>query len=140
MRKIGIYNPYVETKGGGEKLCLSLASVLAEDSRNKVSVITHSKIVKDEIANYFNLDLSNVSFFVVNFEKPFFKVLARFPIPGRIKNYFSDYHVVRTVKKNGFDTFINNCYHSNLPNPCKTGVYLCMFPQKIIPKDSKKRL
>ena len=38
MKTIGIYNPYLETKGGGEKMALALAEILSNDKNHEVTL------------------------------------------------------------------------------------------------------
>lgn len=130
-KSIAIYNPYLETKGGGEKVCLALASVLAGQEGYEVSLLTHNDTDLDELAAYFHIDLSRVKVIYINFETVVVKILHRLPIPGRLRNFFLDYKVYRFIKRYRFDLFVNCCYQSNLPNPSKTGVYMCMFPQQL---------
>ena len=133
MTKIGIFNPYLETRGGGEKMCLAAASILSKSGYD-VSMITHGKVSLEDLGKYLEVDLSRVSLVVV---KPSFttKVVNRLPLPGGLKHFFSDQAVFRIIKKGNFDVLINNCFQSNLPNPAKHGIYLCMFPQKIKAKN-----
>lgn len=131
MKKIGIYNPYIETKGGGEKMSLALAETLAEDKNNDVFLITHSEVKLELLADYFKLDLTRVKSFKINTDTVFLKIIRRLHLPSMAQHFFFDIVAQRTLKKKNFDVFINNCYHSNLPSPTSNGVYLCMFPQKL---------
>jgi hypothetical protein len=131
VKKIGIYNPYLETRGGGERIALALAEVLSQNPNVKVSVITHGKIDLGALGNYFQIDLSKVDKFLVDVDTRFMRFVSRLPLPGRVRNLFYDMRVARAVKKAGFDVFVNNCYQSNMPSPAKVGVYMCMFPQKL---------
>jgi len=131
MKKIALYNPYLSTKGGGEKVCLALAECLAKDLDCEVHLISHDKVDLEDLALYFHLELSGVKVEVINFKTFPTRLILRLPLPGRIKNLTSDIKVSRTVKKGSYDLFINNCYQSNLPSPIKKGVYMCMFPQRL---------
>lgn len=138
MKKVGIYNPYLDTKGGGERVCLALAEILATDPNLRVSMITHKNEDLKTYATYFDIDLSRVDTFVVTFDTKLMHLLMRLPmLPGRVRNLISDNRVRRCIKKAGFDVFVNNCHQSNLPNPAKYGVYMCMFPQKLHYKRSE---
>lgn len=130
MKKtIGIYNPYLETMGGGEKVCLALAEVLSED--NKVSLVTHNPIDKKKLESYFGLDLSKVKITVVKPDAFFASIGNLRFLPGAITNIFRNLAIFRQIKKLDLDVFVNNCYHSDLPSPAKNGVYMCMFPHKL---------
>lgn len=131
MKRIGIYNPYLETKGGGEKVCLSLAAALANSNDYQVILLSHKAVDLDDLASYFNIDLSKVSVRIINNETPFIKILQRLPIPGKLRNFFVDIKSFRVIRGDKYDIFVNNCYQSNLPNPSPKGVYMCMFPQKL---------
>lgn len=134
MRKIGIYNPYLETRGGGEKVCLALAELLSKQPDTEVYMITHKKSDLVPLANYFKVNLDNVHVMAITFHSFWHKILDRLPLPGAVKNLSHDLRVYRQSKKAGFDLFINNCYQNNMPGPGKKNVYMCMFPQQINPK------
>ncbi|MBI2591893.1 glycosyltransferase [Candidatus Saccharibacteria bacterium] len=129
--KIGIYNPYLDTKGGGEKVCAALAEYFAKDKNNKVFLISHAKINLDELADYFSIDLSRVQFMLIKADNLLLKIVRRLPLPSMAKSFFFDYFHLRALKKQKFDIFINNSVFSNMPSPSAGGVYLCMFPQKL---------
>jgi len=131
VSKVAIYNPYFETKGGGEKVCLALAESLQRDLGCEVYLVSHKEVDVQDLSDYFKLDLSNIRVMTVDFDTFAQKVLAHMPIPGRIRNIISDWKVSRAIKKGNFDMFINNCYQSNMPSPIKNSVYMCMFPQRL---------
>ncbi len=131
MKKIGIYNPYLETRGGGEKVCLALASVLSEDKNNLVTLITHSPVDLRPMEKYFNVDLSNVRVKNLDTDRWYLLLLFKLPVLGGFKFFISDLYVARKLRRLDSDLFINNCYQSNLPSMGKHGVYMCMFPQKL---------
>ncbi|HMT18920.1 MAG TPA: glycosyltransferase [Candidatus Saccharibacteria bacterium] len=130
--KIGIYNPYLETKGGGEKVCLALAEYFANEKKNTdVRLVTHGPVDIDDLGRYFNFDLSRVKVDIVNADSIVSKIVHRLPLPGGVKNIFFEAAQVKKMREQNYDLFINNCYQSNLPNVGKQGIYMCMFPQKI---------
>jgi len=131
MKKIALYNPYLSSKGGGEKVCLALAESLQRDLGCQVYLVAHDKIDLADLANYFKLNLDGIEVLLVNFNTLFYKLLRRIPLPGRIRNIFLDHRVLKTIRTHDFDIFINNCYQSNLPSPTKVGIYMCMFPQRL---------
>ncbi len=134
MKKIAIYNPYLETKGGGEKVSLALAAALKKNFDADVYFLTHTKVDLPSLGDYFKIDVSKIKVIVLKIDSPLFRFLYRLPLPGRVRHLISDAKVMQAVKKLKFDMFINNCYQSNLPNPAKVGVYMCMFPQKLTSK------
>lgn len=131
MKKVALYNPYLNTKGGGEKVCLALADSLQHKLGCSVYLVSHSDVDLDDLASYFKLDLSGIQVVQVDYDTLFFKLLQRIPLPGRIRNIFLDHRVLKTLRGKDFDIFINNCYQSNLPSPLKNGIYMCMFPQRL---------
>ena len=131
MKRIGIYNPYIESKGGGEKICLALAETLANHPNAEVTLITHKAVSLEHLGHYFQIDTSRIKCKIINFETIGMKILNRLPLPGSFRSLFYDVKTLRAIKNSQYDIFINNCYQSNLPNPSQYGVYMCMFPQKI---------
>lgn len=135
MKKIGIYNPYLETKGGGEKYTLALAEELAKDPHTSVTLITHSKTDLELLGDYFHIDVGKLKLLVVNTNTIFLKIIRHLHLPSMAQNFFFDHVALKKIKKEKYDLFINNCYHNNMPSPAKTSVYMCMFPQKLENKD-----
>lgn len=134
-KKVGIYNPYLAARGGGEKVCLAMAEYLSDRNEYDVHLISHENINLSDLADYFNLRLSKVTLDVISPYNKFTKLIAATPLPGGVKNILCDFSFIARLKKQSYDLFINNCYQSNLPNVGAKGIYLCMFPQKI---NSKK--
>lgn len=56
--KIGLYDPYLDTLGGGERYILSIASLLAKE--HDVSVFWNDHEILKKASQRFNLDLSQV--------------------------------------------------------------------------------
>src|SRR5437868_702432 len=56
--KIGIYDPYLDSLGGGEKYMLSVACCLSEE--HEVSVFWHDASILEKAHEKLNLDLSKV--------------------------------------------------------------------------------
>lgn len=61
--RVGIYNRWLATMGGGEKHSLAIAECLAGD--HEVSVISHSPVDKRILSERLSIDLSGVQFRVV---------------------------------------------------------------------------
>jgi hypothetical protein len=140
MKRIGIYNPYIETKGGGEKICLALADTLSRSPNTEVYLITHKEVSLKHLGHYFQIDTSRLKLFTLNFDTKFTRFISRLPLPGGVRNLFYDAKTLSNLKKAGFDVFINNCYQSNLPNPSPYGVYMCMFPQLVNDRHEPNKL
>jgi glycosyltransferase involved in cell wall biosynthesis len=131
MKKIALYNPYLDTKGGGEKICLAMAQILHQDLGHDVYIVTHGPMDLDEIGAYLDIDLTGVKLLQVNFQTRLMRWSRRMHLPVRVQTIVDDLKVSKTIKKASFDIFVNNCYQSNLPSPCDIGVYTCMFPQRL---------
>src|SRR3989344_6758368 len=61
--KIGIYDPYLDTVGGGERYCLALAEDLSRNHR--VEIFWDKDDLKEEIKKRLSINLDKV-FFVSN--------------------------------------------------------------------------
>jgi glycosyltransferase involved in cell wall biosynthesis len=61
--KIGMYNRWLATLGGGEKYSLTIAEYLSQ--KHEVHVISHKDVLREEAAHRLNLDLSRVHFDVI---------------------------------------------------------------------------
>lgn len=77
--KIGIFDPYLDTLGGGERYMLTLAKCLAEN--HEVSLLWHENILKKAEVK-FGLDLKNVKH-----NKNFFKNTGKIKRIKRAKEY-----------------------------------------------------
>lgn len=130
-KSVAIYNPYLHTKGGGEKVCLALAESLKNDLGYEVTLVTSVPTDLDELAEYFKLDLFGMHQEVVKFDSLLFKIVEKLHLPGKLRNIFYDRKIMRSVRSGNFNMFINNCYQSNLPAPISNSVYMCMFPQRL---------
>lgn len=58
--KVGMYNRWLATLGGGEMYSLSIAEILSH--QHEVEVVSHSDVTREDAARRFNLDLSRVKF------------------------------------------------------------------------------
>jgi glycosyltransferase involved in cell wall biosynthesis len=58
--KIGIYDPYLDTLGGGERYSLTIAEGLSD--RNEINIFWNNPDIKDKANKFLNLDLHNVKF------------------------------------------------------------------------------
>lgn len=132
MRKqkhIAIYNPYLETRGGGEKVCLAMAEHFSK--HNKVTIVSRSTNNLEELGRYFDLDLSRCNHIVLpGADNLATKASRKLRASSRLNNLIHDFFDYRTLKSQNYDVFINNCYKSGMPNPAPVGIYMCMFPQE----------
>jgi len=106
--KIGMYNKYLHTYGGGEKHSTAIAEVLSHD--NDVELITHEIVEKSKLEKNLNFDLKNVNirYLPWNFG------------PDDISEVSKEY-----------DLFINASYMSYFPSYAKKNMMLIYFPTKI---------
>lgn len=58
--KIGIYDPYLDTLGGGEKYMLSIAECLSKE--HDVDIFWDEKHIKQKVEEWFGLDLDGIHF------------------------------------------------------------------------------
>ncbi|MGM0365300.1 MAG: glycosyltransferase [Actinomycetota bacterium] len=106
MAKIGIYDRYLSTIGGGERYSCKAAEILSRQEGYTVELLTDLYADLDQVSRQLNLDLSRVNLKVFAFISP-------------------DY--ARRITK-GYDLFINATYLSSLPAYGKRNLYLCYFP------------
>lgn len=107
MMKIGIYNRWLHTLGGGEKHSLALASQLSK--LNDVTVISHKEINKSNAEERLNLDLSKVKFLFIP-DRPAYLISELTP---------------------AYDLFINSSFMDFFPSYSAKSISLVFFPAKI---------
>ncbi len=103
MKKIGIYNLFWDTMGGGEVNAGALAEVLSQDYH--VTLLGPVPPDKETFRNYLNIDLSKCEFLAVDNDDK------------------------ATVASRQFDIFINHTWMSQAENGADKGIYLVMFPR-----------
>ncbi|MCE5328888.1 glycosyltransferase [bacterium] len=106
MLKIGIYDRYLNTFGGGERYSCKMAEILSRETSYTVDLITDIYSNLDNVSKRLNLDLSKVN-------------LKIFP-------FISDDYASKITSE--YDIFINATYLSSLPASAKYNIYLCYFP------------
>lgn len=132
--KIGIYNPNLSTMGGGEKVCVALAEALSSD--NETLLITYETVEKNKLESYFGVDLKKTSVCILPRSKFLTKIQHSRLVPNHVKKTLENNHVYRCVKKLNLDIFVNNAYNTEIPSPAPIGVFMCMFPHKLLDVDS----
>lgn len=103
MRKIGIYNLYWDTMGGGEVNSGALAEVLSQN--DQVTLLGPVEPKKEDFLKYLDIDLSNCTFLPVDSDDK------------------------ATIVSEDFDIFINHTWMSKAENRSDNGIYLVMFPR-----------
>lgn len=111
--RVGIYNRWLATLGGGEKLNLTIAECLSD--RYDVEVITHKPVPKEIAEDRLSLDLSRVEFVT---------------IPDRAASEVA-------LITSDYDFFINSSYMEFMPSFARHSAALIYFPAAI---DRKKSL
>ncbi|MCL5072468.1 MAG: hypothetical protein M1308_16485, partial [Actinobacteria bacterium] len=104
--KIGIYDRYLNTLGGGERYSCKMAEILSKELSCTVDLITDIYSNIDDVSKRLNLDLSKVN-------------LKLFP-------FISEDYASKIT--GSYDIFINTTYLSSLPASAKYNIYLCYFP------------
>ncbi|MDN5275355.1 MAG: family 2 glycosyl transferase [Candidatus Saccharibacteria bacterium] len=128
--RIGIYNPNLSTKGGGEKVCLALAEALSPG--NVVLILTHATLETKELEDYFGVNLSRTRISVMKKSNLSHRIQRSRKIPNHFKKFLENYEVFRNARKLNLDIFVNNAYNTEIPSPAPQGVYMCMFPHKLL--------
>lgn len=105
--KVGIYNKYLYTIGGGEKYSATIAEILSRN--NDVDFITHRFIDKNLLEARLNVDLKSVN--------------IRF-----LPEFYDDIQVSKITHE--YDLFINSTYLSTMPSLAKKSLLLVFFPLK----------
>jgi glycosyltransferase involved in cell wall biosynthesis len=104
--KIGIYDRYLATAGGGERYSCKMAEILSKQKNYQVDLITDLFTDLEKVSSRLNLDLSSVN-------------LKVFP--------FLSEEYVRKITGD-YDIFVNATYLSSLTGNGKRNLYLCYFP------------
>lgn len=105
--KVGIYNRWLATLGGGEKYSLSIAEHLS--GRHQVTVLSHQEVPKELAAERLKLDLSGVDF-------------------GVLPEYAAE--ELEKVSA-GFDLFFNASFMSYFPARAPVNILIVFFPSPV---------
>lgn len=102
--KVGIYDRYLATMGGGERYACKMAEVLSHS--HEVDLISERLVDLEKVGEQLHIDLSRVS-------------LKIFP-------YLSREYAASITKD--YDLFVNATYLSSLSNHARRSIYLVYFP------------
>ncbi|WP_412022349.1 glycosyltransferase family 4 protein [Burkholderia cepacia] len=108
--KIGIYNRYWSTMGGGEKYTGTIAQILSEG--HEVDLIHTTKIDVNEFQARMNLDLSR----------------------ARWVEWPGDSCAQLAPRSADYDLFINSTYCSSMVSQAKSSIYVVFFPHQLSPR------
>jgi glycosyltransferase involved in cell wall biosynthesis len=126
---IGIYNPYINTRGGGEKIMAVLADLWSRQHRVTILVDSWTGAVDlKALGNYLNADLSRVQVAVLPDGNRWFR---GWPWPALLRHLEKTRALSRDLSAYHLDLFVNCCYMSNVPPPARQSLYVCMFPQQL---------
>ena len=113
MKKALVYNKYLHTAGGGERLTLDWCLALS-DLGYEITLITSS-----------------------TFTRTVKSLCDVFGIPGgdrwNLKIVETEEEVDQFCRDIAFDLFVNGTFCSSMANPAPRGLYALMFPQPITP-------
>jgi hypothetical protein len=132
---IGIYNLYMRTMGGGERLTLSPAEHLS--ANHNVWLFYPEPLQVSLLEQFFGLDLGRMRLVPL---KPPGKLLG---LTTRVRGWRvpdDTLHHYFQLRKLKLDLFINNSYASGLACPAARGIYMCMFPHSTAPRPSARSL
>lgn len=112
--RVGIYNRWLHTIGGGERYTLSLAEYLAQT--HDVEVFGHERVERAVLEDKLDVDLSRVT--------------LRF-LPGLPEEELSEY-------TSRFDLFINATFQSFLVPRAARSLLIVYFPSPLVPSASRR--
>jgi glycosyltransferase involved in cell wall biosynthesis len=104
--KVGIYNRWVDTLGGGEQTLGSFARVLAQD--HEVEIITHEAPRWEEFLDTLGLDLREIRCAVVPFDRDHYRQVQ--------------------ARTRGYDLFVNCSYLDHVRAYARLNVMQVFFP------------
>lgn len=111
MARVGIYNRWLQTLGGGEKHSLAFGEYMM-NLGHRVEVISHKPVSKDMAAERLGLDLSGMEFIAIDDRPP----VDISPITAR------------------YDFFLNTSYMDYFPSFAKHSSMLVYFPGRFDPR------
>ena len=139
-KKILILNPYVFSKGGGEKHMCCFCKFLEEyyEGEVEIDILTYGYkdidiwkedyVTIEELNRQFDLDLKCTRLYKVTFQTS----------NPHIRYLEEDIKIRRISRK--YDIFVNWMFLSKQIGKAKVNLYACMFPPKKYPKTSIRHL
>lgn len=118
--RIGIYAPYLNISGGGEKFIGKIAEFLSQ--RHRVDFLTIEPVNLKRIQERLHLDLSQVN------------VVSTSGMHPQKSSYFSElirkWKQIRTISNisQSYDLFLNQETLTVIPNCAKRGIVICQIP------------
>lgn len=135
---IAVCDPYLRTKGGGEKCAIATAEALSNLPNAVVSLLVYEdpkNFNKRELEEYFKADLHKVTIKQIKKDPKLVERYNKYSkrMPLMFRTLVESYIEYKAFREHKIDIFINNFYKSNIFNPANVGIYFCMFPQKLAP-------
>jgi len=113
--RIGIYDCYWSTLGGGERYAATMAEILAR--QHEVELIGFEPMSLEHLGGHLGLDLSNVSFRRWDSEPA-----------EKLSERTAEYDLFI----NSNDLFINSTFYSSLRSQAERSAYIVYFPQPLM--------
>ncbi len=113
--KIGIYNRWLHTMGGGERYIGTIAEALSIDAANQVELLTDNEVDLADLGKHLNLNLSRCQ-------------LRLLPLSSQRENMTAP-----MVASADYDLFINASHLDLFPSFAKKNVVAVYFPAQLPP-------
>jgi glycosyltransferase involved in cell wall biosynthesis len=113
--KIGIYNRWLHTMGGGERYMGTIAETLSDDPTNQVELLTDSAVDLADLGKHLNLNLSRCQ-------------LRLLPASSQRENMTAP-----MVASADYDLFVNASHLDLFPSFAKKSVVAVYFPAQLPP-------
>lgn len=113
--KIGIYNRWLHTMGGGERYMGTIAEALSADAANSIDLLTDSQVELADLSKHLNLDLSRCN-------------LRLLPEPSQRENMTAPMGASAD-----YDLFINASHLDLFPSFAQKSVVAVYFPPELPP-------
>lgn len=121
--KIAIYDHAFNVAGGGQKYACAIADILQKNY--DVTIICHSEINKDQIKNWYDIDLKNCQFLHLPI-KAYEKEKFVYPVLINGKNPFIKVSEIST----NFDVFINANMNPYVKPLAPLSIFIAHFPDQ----------
>lgn len=108
IKKIGIYDKWLHTFGGGEKVATVMAEVLSQ-AGYQVDLISNFELEKTVIERKMGVNLTKV----------------------RLINWYERNYGILEPRTNKYDLFINISFLDHLPSQAKKSLYYVLFPTPV---------
>lgn len=133
---MAIYNPSLETLGGGEKYSCTMAEALSTE--HQVHILSHSPhITRDQIEERFNVDLGKVKIIYLPKFKNNIERCKLFGVP-RIIKYYKDRKKYGSEFQKNYDLFVNITVKEPFFCHSRNGILHVQFPFELHPSKIRR--